>query len=404
MGRDSSKRLKIAYLCDFDPRDPTLYSGGNARMFEALQTHAGDVTVLPQDWGLAEPLRRATLAAPEAISIRARWRLHLMASRVIAKRVQQALAADRFDVLFGAYSFQSLHRLRPPYPLVTAYSSDATPTTYKQSRIGQSFGSWFTPSRLVDPLIERAEARVFRGLDLALWPSDWLTRAVNARYRLPPARSITVSWGANVPDPGPTAPMALDPTGPVEILLVGRDWDAKGGWVTAATVKALRTRGIDARLTVIGCTPPPEIGIDALTVHPHLDKSQPDDLSTFHACFRRAHFLLMPSMESYGFAFCEASAYGLPSLCLDVGGVPVWNEVNGHALPLGAGPDQFAEIIHRYLEAPERHAALRRGARQVYEDRLNWDAWGRGVAGLLQAEVAALNDPCRAEPRQTSGQ
>jgi len=403
MTAGSTRRLKIAYLCDCDPRDPTLYSGGNARMFDALQAHAGDVTVLPQDWGLAEPLRRAVLAMPEAISIRARWRVHLLASRLIAARLRRALAQDRFDVVFGAYSFHSLHRLRLPYPMVTAYSSDATPTTYKHSAVGQSFGSWFTPSRLIDPVIERAEARVFRGLDLALWPSDWLTRAVADRYGLPPERSMTVPWGANVPDPGPTNPVPLAADQPVEILLVGRDWDAKGGWVTAATVAALRDRGVDARLTVVGCTPPPEISRDALTVHPHLDKSIPGDLAIFHDCFRHAHFLLMPSMESYGFAFCEASAYGLPSLCLDVGGVPVWNGVNGHALPLGAGPDQFAALIQDYLQTPERHAALRVSARQVYEDRLNWDAWGRKLADLLRSEVAALNDPSRAEPRQKSG-
>ena len=94
MGTGNSRRLKIAYLCDFDPRDPTLYSGGNARMLAALETHAGDVTVLPQDWGLAEPLRRAVLAAPEAVSIRARWRLHLMLSWLVAGRVARALAQD----------------------------------------------------------------------------------------------------------------------------------------------------------------------------------------------------------------------------------------------------------------------------------------------------------------------
>jgi glycosyltransferase involved in cell wall biosynthesis len=401
MAAGSDRRLKIAYLCDFDPRDPTLYSGGNARMLAALETHAGDVTVLPQGWGLAEPLRRAVLAAPESISIRARWRLHLLLSRLIAAPVRKALLADRFDVLFGAYSFHSLHRLRPPYPMVTAFTSDATPTTYKQSEIGQSFGSWFSPSRALDPLIEAAERRTFRALDLALWPSDWLSNAVNDRYGPLPGQSLTVPWGANVPDPGVTRPAPLAPGKPVEILLVGRDWTAKGGWTTAAAVKALRAQGVDARLTVIGCTPPPEIGTDALTVYSHLDKTVPDELQIFHDSFRRAHFLLMPSMESYGFAFCEASAYGLPSLCLDVGGVPVCDGVNGHALPIGAGPEDFAAIVQRYVQAPDTHAALRVSARQVYEEHLNWDAWGRRVAGLMRD---ALSAPSREEPPQRSGQ
>lgn len=403
MGRTATQRLKIAYLCDFDPRDRTLYSGGNARLFDALQAHAGDVTVLPQDWGPAESLRRAVLAAPEALGIRLRWRLHLALAPLIARRVRRALSEDRYDVLFGAYAFHALARVTPPYPMVMAYTSDATPTIYKQSEIGQSFGSWFKPSRLIDPLIERAEARCFSELDLALWPSDWLRDAANARYGLSPERSLTVPWGANVSDPGPMPPVEpLTVDGPVEILLVGRDWTAKGGWTTAETVACLRAEGIDARLTVVGCTPPPEIDTEGLTVHPYLDKSKPDDLARFHYCFRKAHFLLMPSMESYGFAFCEASAYGLPSLCLNVGGVPVWDGVNGHALPFGAGAEEFAAIIRRYLDAPERHTALRASARALYEEQLNWDAWGRRVGGLLVKSVDQLNAPSRAEPRERS--
>ena len=397
MAGADDRELRIAYLSDFDPSDPTLYSGGNAAMLRALRDAGNAVTVLSQSWGLADPLRRAVLAAPDALSIRARWRLHLALARVIARGVRGELAKGRFDVLFCAYSFHSLSRLSLPYPMVTAYSSDATPTIYRASRVGQSFGSWFAPSRHLDPMIERAEARVFAGLDLALWPSDWLRDAVNARYGLDPARSRTLPWGANIDDPGIAAPApALGAGRPVEILLVGRDWEAKGGPVTAETAALLRARGLDARLTVIGCTPPPEIDRAGLSVHPHLDKSDPADLTVFQAAFRRAHFLLMPSFESYGFAFCEASAYGLPSLCLETGGVPVWSGENGHRLPVGAGAGDFADLVARYIEDPAAYAALCRRARRIYENRLNWPAWGRAATGAMRA---AVNDRYGAEPR-----
>ena len=389
--------LKIAYLSDFDPSDPTLYSGGNAAMLRALRAQGNAVTVLSQSWGLADPLRRAILAAPESLSIRARWRLHLALAHVIARRVRSELARDHHDVLFCAYSFHSLSRLSLPYPMVTAFSSDATPTIYKTSRVGQSFGSWFAPSRLLDPAIERAERRVFAGLDLALWPSDWLRDAVNARYGLDPDRSRSIPWGANIEDPGAGAPdAAIGPGHPVEILLVGRDWHAKGGAITAQTVALLRARGIDARLTVIGCTPPAEVSREALRVHPHLDKSNPDELARFQGAFRNAHFLLMPSFESYGFAFCEAAAHGLPSLCLKAGGVPVWDDENGHALPIGATADDFAALVQHYIDNPPAHAALCRAARRVYEEKLNWDAWGRAATRAMRRAVSAR---CRAGPR-----
>ena len=116
------------------------------------------------------------------------------------------------------------------------------------------------------------------------------------------------------------------------------------------TMRLLRARGLDARLTVIGCEPPGAHRDDSVTVHPQLDKTVPADAETFDRCFSRAHFLVQPSYESYGFAFCEASAHGLPSLCLDVGGVPVRDGANGHALPPGSGPRDFAQLIESYVE------------------------------------------------------
>ncbi|MBV6636473.1 MAG: glycosyltransferase, partial [Mameliella sp.] len=104
------------------------------------------------------------------------------------------------------------------------------------------------------------------------------------------------------------------------------------------------------------------------------------------------HFMVMPSFESYGFAFCEAAAHGLPALCLRVGGVPVRDGITGHALPPGAEAADFARNILSYLDAPDSYARLSRAARAEYEARLNWDAWGRRTATLLHEAVARKRD------------
>ncbi len=114
------RRLKIAYLSDFSALDRNLYSGGNARIHDALQAHAGEVTILPTDWGAAEPVRRAILLLPDALSLRLRWRAQIALSQLVARRVEAALRQDHYDVLFGAYAFQSLLGLRPPYPMTVA--------------------------------------------------------------------------------------------------------------------------------------------------------------------------------------------------------------------------------------------------------------------------------------------
>ncbi|WP_226624038.1 glycosyltransferase family 4 protein [Alloyangia pacifica] len=391
------RRLKIAYLSDFSALDRNLYSGGNARIHDALQAHAGEVTILPTDWGAAEPVRRAILSLPDALSLRLRWRAQIALSQLVARRVEAALRQDHYDVLFGAYAFQSLLGLRLPYPMTVAYTSDATHSIYRDSEIGQAHPGLIPGGRLLDDWVERAEAEVFRRADLLLWPSQWLMDAGALRYGLPEGKARLVPWGANIAPPPPPAPRQISRSGTLHLLVVGRNWWAKGGPVAQEVMCLLRARGIDARLTVIGCVPPPEAQGPHMEVHPQLDKAVPEQAALFEQLYARAHFTVMPSFESYGFAFCEASAHGVPSLCLRIGGVPVRDGINGFALPPGSGAEDFAACVLACLDAPARYAALSRRSREEYESHLNWDAWGQSVGSLLQEQVAQrgrASEPC----------
>jgi len=383
--------MKIAYLCDISPEHIQPYSGGNARIYQALKDHVGEVDILPQTWGAAEPVRRAIYALPDGMNLRVRWRMHLLLSKIIARSVTQALAAKHYDVVFGAYSFQSLAGLKTPYPMLKAFTADASFTVYKRSEVGQSFGSSWASRKLLDPLTLRAERKIYRNLDLALWPSDWLKQEADTLYGLSPAQSAVVPWGANIETPPPEhTPLAISRGAAVSLLVVGRDWFSKGGPIAFETMQLLRAKGLDARLTVIGTTPPPFHTNAYVTVLSSLNKAVPEEKAQFEAAFRAAHFLVQPSFESWGFAFCEAAAYGLPSLCMAVGGVPVRNGVSGHALAQGASAPDYAALIEDYIDAPERYANLRRSSRNDFETRLNWDAWGQTVEKLFTSRLKSI--------------
>ncbi|UYV38718.1 glycosyltransferase family 4 protein [Rhodobacteraceae bacterium D3-12] len=384
-------RLKIAYLCDISPEHAAPYSGGNARIFKALSARA-DVTVLPQTWGMAEPLRHAIYALPDGPQLRLRWRAHLLLARLIARPLNRALRTGGFDVVFCAYSFQSLAGITRPKGGLLAFTSDATPTVYKRSVIGQSYSASWVGRRLIDPLTLRAERRIYGALDLMLCPSHWLRSEAEALYNLPPNTAHTLPWGANIDDPGPTTAPPEPPTRdtPLNLVLLGRDWFAKGGPLAFDTLQALRARGVDARLTVIGTTPPDFHRNEYVTALGPLDKTNPTEAAQFTNALRHAHFLLQPSIESYGFAFCEAAAYGLPSLCLDLGGIPVRDGITGHPLPAGSQPDDFADKIMEYFARPDAYIALRQSARAAYESDLNWDAWADAAITLIQEKRALI--------------
>lgn len=380
----TGRKPKIAYLCDQPPWESWSYSGGNKRIFDSLQKHVGEVVVLDRKWGPVDWVRRAIHAGPESLMLRAGWRTHLLLSRLIARDVQRQLAGRDFDVLFCAYSFHSLCNLVPQRDLLTVFTSDATPTVYKQSEIGSFFGSYWSVSRYLDPLILEAERKVFSSTDLNLWPSEWLKSRADELYDLHPSQSLHVPWGANIAMPDRDKLVWDQPlNGQIRLLLIGRDWFAKGGPLVIEVLDNLLSLGIDAHLTVVGCTPPDEHRREQMTVHEYLSKDDPTEREIFESLLRNAHFFIMPSFESYGFAFAEASAYGLPSLALRIGGVPIREGINGHALPKTATKEDFAEKILFYRQNQENYFNLRASARQLFEEELNWDAWGRNVSEII---------------------
>lgn len=380
----TGRRPKIAYLCDQPPWESWSYSGGNKKIFDSLQKHVGEVVVLDHKWGSVDWLRKAIHAGPEAITLRAGWRTHLLLSKFIAGSVQKQLASRDFDVLFCSYSFHSLCNLVPQRDLLTVFTSDATPTVYKHSEIGSFFGSYWSVSRFLDPLIREAERKVFTSTDLNLWPSEWLKSRTDALYRLNSSQSLHVPWGANIEMPDRDN-IVLNQllNGQIRLLMIGRDWIAKGGPLVVEVLDHLHALGIDAHLTVVGCAPPDEHRREQMTVHDYLRKDDPTERETFEALLRNSHFFIMPSFESYGFAFAEASAYGLPSLALRIGGVPIREGVNGHALPKTATTEDFVDNILFYRQNEESYFNLRASSRELFKKELNWDAWGQKVSEII---------------------
>lgn len=385
-GSNKGKRLKIAFLCETDPyTKPWGHSGGHVRLLNTLNEHVGDVTYLGESWGSVDFVRRLIQKLPTPIKLRLQFRVHWALSFFIAKQIRKQLKKEQYDVLFCCYGFYCLSQLKLPYSLLTVFTSDATFTVYKYSEVGEQFNSFFSLSRFLDPLLKKSEKKVYEATDLLLWPSNWMRDSVNDLFNVSPNKSHMVPWGANIlpPAAGDLIAHDLAKAEQVELLLVGRDWYPKGGPTVYQVLLNLLSAGIKARLTVVGCTPPDEFAHDQVRVYSQLNKDIKEEYETFISLYKTAHFFVMPSHEAYGFAFCEASAYGLPSLCLNVGGVPIKEGVNGHALPRGSQPDNFVEKIQYYIANPAEYHSLRESTRQYYEEHLNWPAWANKVSQLI---------------------
>jgi glycosyltransferase involved in cell wall biosynthesis len=99
-----------------------------------------------------------------------------------------------------------------------------------------------------------------------------------------------------------------------------------------------------------------------------------------------ADFLLVPSrQECYGIVFCEASAFGLPSITSDTGGIAgaVIDGINAFRLPCTARGNEYAQLIADLYTNDQCYNKLVRSSIEVFESRLNWDTWGMAVRDIL---------------------
>ena len=111
-----------------------------------------------------------------------------------------------------------------------------------------------------------------------------------------------------------------------------------------------------------------------------MTKNKKEDFQQLHTIFLATDFLLLPTRaECAGVVFSEASAYGIPSITTDTGGVNTYvrNDINGFTFPLAAKAEVYAEKIGQLLADKPAFQRLKLSARKYYDETLNWDVWGR---------------------------
>ena len=357
------RRLRIAYVSMYNPTDRTAWSGSAHYIARALAKHCGDVVVVePPPFGRNLPQR-------------------LVRRIEYTRRIAQDLTRQRADIIFSPQS-QTTLALLPRLGVPVVLFSDTTWRLYHNYYPSHAYGAawkW----RLRDVLERLAFARS----DLLVFGSEWAAGSAERDYHILPCRIRVAPFGANIDAPPPAdAVLQTTTSGECRLLLIGVDWERKGGAVAFETLVELERRGIKARLTICGCVPPQGYTHPRMEVIPFLDKSKPEDSDRFAALLTGAHFLILPTRaECAGVVIAEANAFGIPALATDTGGVPSMIEegINGFLLPLDATGDDYADHIQRVYRDAAAYRALVRSSRQRYDDRLNWDAWGRSMSEML---------------------
>lgn len=308
-------------------------------------------------------------------------------ARIFSRYVNRRLEQIQPDIVVAIGAAHKIAYLDPKWPLV--YASDAmfiTIVTYYARYFRLSARAIADGDRLQRTMLERADA--------VLLASDWAVQSAATHYGLPLERLKTVPMGANLDeDPGFAPP---DRSGPLRLLFIGYDWRRKGGDLVLAVWRELRKQTGTAELHIVGCQPQQAEGLEGVTLHGVLRKSNPTEYETLVKLFAAASFFIMPSrQEAFGLVYCEAAAFGRPSVASATGGVPtaVENDVTGILLPPDAGVSDYAARISAVWADAERYEQMCEAARRAYRERLCWEAWGEGLSKAIHATARARNIP-----------
>jgi glycosyltransferase involved in cell wall biosynthesis len=221
--------------------------------------------------------------------------------------------------------------------------------------------------------------------------SQWAADHAHMYYGINPKKIIVQPFGANL-DRIPSREEALVHPLPdhLKLLLVGTYWYNKGADIAFNTMLLLREKGINASLTVVGCEPPGNISHEHLHIIPFVDKNSPSGIRQLWELFRSHHFFILPTrFDCTPIVFCEASAFALPILSADTGGVRghITEGVNGFLIPYEDKGEAYAEKISTVMTDHNYYQSLRVSTRDHYERKLNWEAWGQRFRAEISQDI-----------------
>jgi len=367
--------MNIVFLTRFDAADISSWSGTPYYIYQKLKEKHTVEIIGPEILNQLASFKRVNFST-NTFSPDDRYVKHL--GRLLSERID----ALGYDLIFmGDLVFIPTGA---NIPLV--FLSDMT---YEQVKI--HYGK--SDERNIEPCIN-LEKLSLKNATRIIYCSEWIKQKTINFYHIDPVKIDVVEFGANIPTP---TDFSIDINMDIcRLVFIGADWERKRGNMVLEIYQLLKAEGFPCSLTIIGSIPEDEPEEDEnLTIIPFLDKTKKEDLGKLCQILSESHFLVLPTrFDAFGIVFCEASAYAVPSIATDVGGVSqaVREGKNGYLLPLDATAENYAEKIKTVFGDKENYIKLRQTSRQEFETRLNWDVWGEKVNKILEEAVAEYRE------------
>jgi len=306
------------------------------------------------------------------------------ASGYYRRKLTKLLKENDYDAIIAPAMSTAISSLPHTIPLV--YVSDAT------VRLMYNYYEWFSGFTFFSYRESIAvEKKALGNADLCVFSSEWAARSAIQDYGADPSRVHVIPFGANLREEEilPFEKVIHRDKGEkCRLLFLGMEWERKGGQIVLDAYLHLRKEGFPCDLTILGCDPPEARRIEGVEIISFINKNTPEGKKQWDELMLTRHFLLLPTQaECFGVVFCEASAYGMPSLGPDTGGVSnaLVGGKTGFLLPEGSSGRDYAEIVKEvYTHYEAEYLPLSKSSRETYDKLLNWDHWAQSVLNLIK--------------------
>lgn len=355
---------RIIGVADADPFDSGTWSGSSRYIFTALQ----EMGVL-ENTVSARPgwLRLKWLQAKCFSPNRAQWQFkHYLDSGFI--RAMSQTAQSRIDL--SQQGCDTILQIGAWYDLTDP------------ARVNVSYHDGNLATRLANPWgyppISRAridhalqfEKGLYSRLDIIFTMSRWLADSFVNDFGVSSKKIHPIGAGINLPRVYPTTEREYDGK---TILMIGREFERKGGLDLLAAFTIVKEKIPEARLKIVG----PELknlpeGVECFG---YLSKDRNEDLELLLALYLEATVFVMPSLyEPFGIPFLEAMAHRLPCIGTNICAIPeiIDDGLSGYTIPPGR-PDSLAEKLLAIMQDPDRNRSFGEAGYKKYKREYRWE-------------------------------
>ncbi len=380
------KTLNIAYISETNPDDKHAWSGTVHYAYEALKKNGHILLPLgPKEPKIAGLICRIiNQISLKVLNKRFDYRHSKIYSKAFGKLFTKELNKTNYDVVVVCGGTE-----------YGAYIKTSKPIFYILDRTIEGAINYHTIlSNLLDYSKKQSIATDKKAMlesTKVFFSSQWAANHAKLFYHLDNSKTFVIPFGANL-DSIPVKEIALvdrDLT-TVKLLLIGTYWFNKGADIALNTLNHLIKNNINATLTIVGCSPPNEIKQKGLTIIPFVDKNSKEGLKQLWELYLNHHFFILPTrFDCTPIVFCEASAFGLPILTANTGGVAghICEGENGFLINYEDMGMAYAEKIMSIITLPNDYKKLRNSTRKYYDDYLNWESWAKTITSEIENSI-----------------